>query len=458
MPLNWSLRYTSPNAPGASDRRLPHDGIVIVGLAVLAFLTAMLAVPLLGTHSSQNLLLGGSIFVLLGAFASTAARQRRSIGTVILVAMVSLAADSFGITNVAVPAIICAGSIAALGLWIEPARLPMLIPASVGSLVTIWAVSLVVHEEGNRPAIQFLAAALMTFSAAAAIVQSRSPGNARIPVVLCLSGAAAACAGSAMDERRIWTTAAILLVGTAVSIASFQDDALASPVDIPPRVGSEAAAIGLVALVSGSGILALVGSPSAIIDWTMAGAAAAGSIGLVFFFREWWRHNVNWLDRLAAAAGASRFDPLTGLHNRRGIDERANEEIARARRYAHPLSLMMIDLDDFKMVNDRFGHPAGDRVLREAARAIAGAIRSIDIAGRYGGEEFLVLLPETSLSGAEVVAERIRASIEDSGWVTASIGIAELDRHMSEAELISRADALLYDAKHSGKNRVMSVR
>jgi diguanylate cyclase (GGDEF)-like protein len=115
----------------------------------------------------------------------------------------------------------------------------------------------------------------------------------------------------------------------------------------------------------------------------------------------------------------------------------------------------MIDIDDFKLLNDRFGHAEGDRALRNLAVSITRSIRSIDAAGRYGGEEFLVVLPETDLDGAAVVAERIRSAIESSGKLLVSIGVAELEpANGSISALIVAADAALYAAKRGGKNRV----
>jgi diguanylate cyclase (GGDEF)-like protein len=162
--------------------------------------------------------------------------------------------------------------------------------------------------------------------------------------------------------------------------------------------------------------------------------------------------------RLRRFAEESRIDALTELTNRRGFEERLEVEITRATRYGHPISLLMIDVDDFKLVNDRFGHVVGDQVLKSVAAAIEQSIRTIDIAGRFGGEEFAVLLPETPLSGAVVVAERMRAAVVEGSAptaITVSIGIAEGDYQApSRDELLEKADAALYRAKLMGKNRV----
>jgi diguanylate cyclase (GGDEF)-like protein len=163
-------------------------------------------------------------------------------------------------------------------------------------------------------------------------------------------------------------------------------------------------------------------------------------------------------------------DGLTGLKNRRFLDERLAEEFKRAQRYADPVSLVMIDLDHFKQVNDRYGHPAGDVVLRGAANLIRGSIRDPDICARYGGEEFAVILPKTHLSGALVVAERIwrelaeRAHVLEAGVlggpaevkVTASLGIAFYPaKDITSPELLLRfADEALYQAKKAGRNQI----
>jgi diguanylate cyclase (GGDEF)-like protein len=156
-------------------------------------------------------------------------------------------------------------------------------------------------------------------------------------------------------------------------------------------------------------------------------------------------------------------DALTGLYTRRFLDEVAEHEIARARRAGDPLTAAIIDLDKFKSINDTFGHPAGDAVLRMIGPACRKVLRAPDLMARYGGEELVVLLPGTDLTQAAPVLERMRASImamlvpELSGrWVvTASIGAAELQADDTGlAAMLKRADEALYRAKQSGRNRV----
>lgn len=155
------------------------------------------------------------------------------------------------------------------------------------------------------------------------------------------------------------------------------------------------------------------------------------------------------------------IDPLTGVLNRRSLDGRLSEEVRRAGRYGSPLSILMLDIDHFKRINDGHGHPAGDRVLVEMATLVARELRESDVLTRYGGEEFLVLTPNTPPEGAIQIAERIRQRVAayDFGLgstLTLSIGVASLGDGIDSAEqLIGSADARLYQAKHAGRDRVV---
>ena len=157
------------------------------------------------------------------------------------------------------------------------------------------------------------------------------------------------------------------------------------------------------------------------------------------------------------------FDSLTGLYNRRAILGKLHELINLANRYKEDFSLSMLDIDHFKRVNDRYGHLTGDEVLEKIATLIRRNIRDTDIVGRYGGEEFIIILPKTNLSSAWVVAERLRTIIEktemkDSAGnvfaITVSQGLAGWERDEDATSLISRADEALYKAKEKGRNRV----
>ncbi len=159
-------------------------------------------------------------------------------------------------------------------------------------------------------------------------------------------------------------------------------------------------------------------------------------------------------------------DGLTGLFNHRHFYARLAEEIKRAKRYQHPLTLIMADIDHFKLYNDTHGHVAGDKVLKIIARLVAENARENDLAARYGGEEIAVILPETELATAQLVAERMRSIIESSSeldtiadqserHITVSFGVAQLDEATDSAKgFVRLADAMLYRAKQNGRNRV----
>jgi diguanylate cyclase (GGDEF)-like protein len=164
-------------------------------------------------------------------------------------------------------------------------------------------------------------------------------------------------------------------------------------------------------------------------------------------------------------AELATIDPLTQVANRRAVETRLAHEFQRERRYKHPLACILIDIDHFKAVNDNYGHPVGDKVLVEVAAAIRESTRTTDLVARFGGEEFIVVAPETTGVAAHMVAERIRRAITaktsakaDQGMpvVTASLGVATTEVQVStDSELVAKADAALYRAKHEGRNRVV---
>jgi len=158
----------------------------------------------------------------------------------------------------------------------------------------------------------------------------------------------------------------------------------------------------------------------------------------------------------------SLTDALTGVGNRRRLDEALIMEVERSARYHAALSLMVLDIDHFKRVNDSWGHETGDRILKETGAVLRKMARGTDIATRMGGEEFVVLLPETDLEAALICAERFRSALEarDCGLpapVTSSFGVACLQSGESGASLLARADAALYAAKQAGRNRVAAA-
>ncbi len=165
--------------------------------------------------------------------------------------------------------------------------------------------------------------------------------------------------------------------------------------------------------------------------------------------------------RHSEAREQAELDSLTGLHNRRLFYEFLGREIARARRYERFVSLIVIDLDDFKRINDRIGHLGGDAVLVEVANRVRSVVRSTDIPCRVGGDELAVILPESSREDAELLADRIALAIrsqkiEKVGVLKISAGVAELRPDDTAADLFRRADEALYRAKHSGKARIVS--
>lgn len=152
-------------------------------------------------------------------------------------------------------------------------------------------------------------------------------------------------------------------------------------------------------------------------------------------------------------------DHLTGLHNRQSIDQIWEREILRAERYGDLFSVLLIDIDHFKSVNDNYGHLVGDELLFQFAQLLQEECRDTDHIGRWGGEEFIILIPNTNLSSAVLMAEKIRETIENFsfttvGQITVSIGVGCYRSGMSEDELFSLADKALYRAKNSGRNRV----
>jgi diguanylate cyclase (GGDEF)-like protein len=155
----------------------------------------------------------------------------------------------------------------------------------------------------------------------------------------------------------------------------------------------------------------------------------------------------------------ARCDGLTGLLNHRMFQEIIREEYNRVKRYGNPLSLVMLDIDHFKKFNDAYGHPVGDEVIKMVSRTIKSMIRATDRAFRYGGEEFALVLPETSVENGALLAERIRRQIEANRSVkglviTISIGVGGVNISETPEAFIKRVDGALYEAKETGRNRV----
>jgi diguanylate cyclase (GGDEF)-like protein len=217
-----------------------------------------------------------------------------------------------------------------------------------------------------------------------------------------------------------------------------------------------------------SWIIGILGRPGLLIlPKLMNIAAACLVLGLLLF--RWlpmavaeWKHSEKRAHSLRSLAA---IDALTGIYNRRQFEKLARAELARCQRYQRPLSVLVLDIDHFKNVNDLFGHEAGDHAIKAMASLISAAKRDSDVAARIGGEEFAVLLPETGKDAARIFAERLCASVracaidvEEVGIlrITTSIGVAEATASTSGLDALMRdADRALYDAKNGGRDRVV---
>lgn len=160
----------------------------------------------------------------------------------------------------------------------------------------------------------------------------------------------------------------------------------------------------------------------------------------------------------------AHLDHLTNLPNRQALERHIRREFGLAERYKTPLSFMVIDIDNFKVINDRYGHLAGDEILRDIAKTLTGNVRNTELVFRYGGDEFVILLSNTDLEGARLVAERLRVALDkldfpqrEAGGVipTASIGVAQMKLGEDPESLFKRTDEAMYDAKARGRNRVV---
>ncbi|MFP8966042.1 diguanylate cyclase [Pokkaliibacter sp. CJK22405] len=161
----------------------------------------------------------------------------------------------------------------------------------------------------------------------------------------------------------------------------------------------------------------------------------------------------------------SRTDALTRLFNRGHLEKEINRTVQRFKRTNEPHVLVMMDIDHFKKVNDTYGHPAGDEVIRQTSRILRACLRNTDFAGRYGGEEFAVVLVNTDIAGGQFFAERLRKQIEKHSVTvdgeaisyTVSLGVAQLTAEMETSHWIEKADSALYESKHAGRNRVTTA-
>lgn len=201
------------------------------------------------------------------------------------------------------------------------------------------------------------------------------------------------------------------------------------------------------------------------LEWT--GKGLTNAAGELVEFVGIARDVTDRLDLIDKLAQQANHDDLTGLANRRFLMQQARLELARAIRYQYPLSLLMLDIDHFKKVNDQHGHLSGDMVLKQLGQELKLFLREHDLVGRIGGEEFVMLLPETSLDDATAIAERLRQSVEkltlsilneQAITITVSIGVASaMEEEQNLDNIWQTADERLYQAKTSGRNRVITA-
>lgn len=193
--------------------------------------------------------------------------------------------------------------------------------------------------------------------------------------------------------------------------------------------------------------------------WKVLGGVALLFAFLFYRYVVQNRFNTQLQAKNAELVHLSQTDPLTGAYNRLKTDAMLDQEFERSRRYDRALSVVMFDLDHFKTINDTHGHQAGDRVLMDCSSLVRDSIRKHDVLGRWGGEEFLILCPETDVEGAVHLAENLRQKMENHqigevGTVTASFGVAQLGKADDIKRLIGHADEALYKSKQEGRNRV----
>lgn len=186
---------------------------------------------------------------------------------------------------------------------------------------------------------------------------------------------------------------------------------------------------------------------------------------LTLRMREMEQESADLQQRLRLANQLALYDSVTALPNRKAVDEHLQQEIGRWKRFGSPFSLLLWDIDHFKLINDRFGHHAGDKALRVVADTLRKGIRKVDFVGRYGGEEFLMLLPGTESEGARQVAEKLRQAVKDCGFnsrgkavpVTISCGITNVRDKDTPQSLFERADQALYQAKENGRDQCICL-
>ena len=257
----------------------------------------------------------------------------------------------------------------------------------------------------------------------------------------------------------LWFEALVIFTGLLMAAGGFVVWDLASAVARTAEMVTEAQRVETFSAVRHDEVGTLMNSFSRML------ATIEDQAGEVHrFAQRFERAYANLEETNARLQEASFKDEVTGLYNRRFFSVRLEEEVARYRRFGHPVSVVLLDLDGFKALNDDLGHAAGDEALRVVGEALLGHSRGINVISRYGGDEFAVLLVETPKDGAERYAQRIRAAIAAHAFahgrrVTASFGVAALPEDIGPAgDLVRAADEALYDAKRAGKNCVCRFR
>jgi diguanylate cyclase (GGDEF)-like protein len=277
------------------------------------------------------------------------------------------------------------------------------------------------------------------------------------------------------ERRRVRETT--LRFGEALAATHDSDQLLR--VIVESAVESTGATLGR--LVDGGHVIVEVGSDAGAETIELPLSTGRETFGTLVLYGEAFssdqRETASWLvgHAVIALANARRHrtveeqalvDGLTGLANRRLCSAALENEVARAERFDEPLALVLADLDDFKRVNDRFGHPTGDEVLKAFAAILQASVREIDLAGRWGGEEFALVLPGTNLEGGRMLAERVRRTLAEHELVTpdgqivtvtASFGVSAFPAAGSQEELVAASDRALYEAKRTGKDRVATA-
>jgi diguanylate cyclase (GGDEF)-like protein len=277
-----------------------------------------------------------------------------------------------------------------------------------------------------------------------------------------------------LEEERRRVRETTLRFGEALAATHDIDQLL--PVIVDSAVETTGASLGR--LVDDGNVLIEVGEKPGSVRLEFQLVAGREKFGSLILFGDDFtseqRENASWLvgHAVIALSNAQRHrtveqqalvDGLTGLANRRLCTAALEKELARAQRFGEPLALVLTDIDDFKRINDRWGHPTGDQVLKMFATTLRSSVREIDLAGRWGGEEFALLLPGTGLQGGRELAERVRRKLVRKKFfspdgerirITASFGVAAFPEATSQDQLVAASDEALYDAKRSGKNRV----